>query len=483
VTALWTAAAAQAATGGTGPGGWAATGLSSDTRTLRPGELFVALTGQRDGHMFVAEALARGAAAALVARRPEGVGPDAPLLMVPDVPGGLQALARAARARTRARVIGVTGSVGKTGTKEMLRTVLSAQGPTHAARRSFNNHWGVPLTVAAIPPDAAFAVVEIGMNHAGEIAPLSRLTRPHVAVVTTVAAVHLENFRSVAGIARAKAEIFLGLEPGGTAVINRDIPWYPILRRAAQTAGARLVRFGSGGRPELLLREVRVSERATQLSARVFGREMFAKLGSPGRHLALNALAVLGAVAAAGGDLARAGLDLARWSAPEGRGARWVVGIGAEAEGGSFVLIDDSYNANPTSVGAALDVLAAAPTEEGVGRFARGRRIAMLGDMLELGASELALHAALARHPAMAGIDRVHSCGPRMKALHEALPGSLRGEWFADSAGLCARAARLVDAGDVVLVKGSLGARMGPVVQALLQLGPARVDTLPAEEV
>ncbi|RMH47865.1 MAG: UDP-N-acetylmuramoyl-tripeptide--D-alanyl-D-alanine ligase [Alphaproteobacteria bacterium] len=471
MTPLWTAEEAQAATGGTGPAGWAAWSVSADSRTIAPGALFVALSDRRDGHDFVADALARGAAAAMVARRPPDVAPDAPLLIVPDVMAGLRALAAAARARSRARVIGVTGSVGKTGTKEMLRLALGAQGVVHASARSFNNHWGVPLTLAALPREADFAVIEMGMNHAGEIAPLSRLARPHVALITTVAPVHLENFRDINGIARAKAEIMQGLEAGGAAVLNRDIATYPILRRAARAAGARVIRFGSAGRPELLLRAVHVEDGVTAVSARAFGRPVLFKLGAPGRHLAPNALGALGAVVAAGGDLARAALALAGWRAPEGRGARLVVALGPEGADEAVTLIDESYNANPASMGAALEVLAAARPRDGIGRVAHGRRIAILGDMLELGPRELELHAALAGHPALAAIDRVHCAGPRMQALHAALPQRLRGEWHPDSAALAARIGRLVDAGDVVMVKGSLGARMGVVVDALKRLG------------
>lgn len=482
MTPLWTAAEAAAATGGTLQGDWTAAGLSSDSRTVRRGDLFVALADRLDGHDFVAEALVRGAAAALVSRRPDGVAADAPLLVVPDTLEALRGLARAARARSGARVIGITGSVGKTGTKEMLRAGLAGQGRVHAALKSFNNHFGVPLTLAALPREAEFAVIEIGMNHAGEIAPLARLARLHVAVVTTVAAVHLENFGSVAGIAAAKAEIFQGLEPGGTAILNRDIASHGLLARAARARGARILTFGAGGRPAARLVEVQTGPRSTQIAARLHGRPILFKLGAPGRHLAPNALAVLLAAEAAGADPVKAALALAGWRPPAGRGARWRVELEAEEPDASFLLIDESYNANPTSVGAALDLLADALPANGIGRVARGRRIAVLGDMLELGPEELALHAALATHPAMAALDRVHCTGPRMQALHRALPPRIRGEWFPDSAALAARIPRLVDAGDVVMVKGSLGARMGPVVERLKALGPAREDQAGAED-
>jgi UDP-N-acetylmuramoyl-tripeptide--D-alanyl-D-alanine ligase len=297
LTPLWTRDAAVAATGGVGSRDWTATGVSIDSRSLAPGDLFVALKDARDGHDFVADALARGAAAALVSRVPEDVPADAPLLVVPDVPEGLRALARAARARFRGRVVAVTGSVGKTGSKEMLRTALAGQGAqVHAAEKSFNNHWGVPLTLARLPADADFAVVEIGMNAPGEIEPLALIARPHVALVTTVAAVHLEAFADLRGIAREKAAIWRGLEPGGTAVVPRDVDTYPVLAGVARRAGASLVRFGATGRPEFRLIEARSTETGVTVAARARGVPFLFKLGAPGRHLAMNALGVLAAV-------------------------------------------------------------------------------------------------------------------------------------------------------------------------------------------
>ncbi|HAR52981.1 MAG TPA: UDP-N-acetylmuramoyl-tripeptide--D-alanyl-D-alanine ligase, partial [Roseovarius nubinhibens] len=248
MSALWTAQEAAEATGGTTQGDWQVSGVSIDTRTLAEGDLFVALKAARDGHDFVAQALGKGAGAALVSHIPEGVAPDAPLLIVEDVLAALEALGRAARARSAARVVAVTGSVGKTSTKEMLRTVLARQGRTHAAEASYNNHWGVPLTLARMPRDTQFAVIEIGMNHPGEIAPLARLARPHVAMVTTVAAAHLEAFENIEGIAREKAAIFEGLEPGGIAVVNADLDTTPILEEAATRAGATIRRFGTKAR-------------------------------------------------------------------------------------------------------------------------------------------------------------------------------------------------------------------------------------------
>ncbi|TPE50518.1 UDP-N-acetylmuramoyl-tripeptide--D-alanyl-D-alanine ligase [Amaricoccus solimangrovi] len=474
MSVLWTREAAVAATGGTSDRDWQATGVSIDTRSLLPGDLFVALTAARDGHDFVAEALARGAAAALVSRVPEGVAPDAPLLIVPDVLEGLRALGAAARARFRGRVVAVTGSVGKTGTKEMLRTALGAQGRAHAADKSFNNHWGVPLTLARMPAEADYAVIEIGMNAPGEIAPLARLARPHVAMITTVAAVHLAAFDGLAGIAREKAAIFAGLEPGGTAVLNRDVAQYPILLAAARRAGARLARFGSTGRPEYRLLDAQVGREGTSVAARRGGETFFFKLAAPGAHLALNALGALACVEALGADLARAALALASWRAPEGRGARWTVLLGPGGLDGAIRLIDESYNANPAAMAAALEVFAAEKPEDGLGRVAQGRRIAFLGDMLELGPSERALHEGLAEVPAMRAVTKVHCAGGRMRALYEALPPGQRGEWFETAGQMAERVGRLLDAGDIAMVKGSLGSRVGQVVEAIKRLGDAR---------
>lgn len=476
MTVLWTAADAAAAAGGTlaGRDGWAAGGVSIDTRSLQPGDLFVALQAARDGHDFVAEALRRGAAAALVSRRPEGVAEDAPLLVVPEVLEGLRGLARAARARFTGKVVAVTGSVGKTGSKEMLRTALAANGTVHAAEKSFNNHWGVPLTLARMPADRDFAVIEVGMNAPGEIAPLAALARPHVAIVTTVEAVHLAAFRDIRGIAREKAAIFGGLVPGGTAILNRDTPTYPLLLAAARRAGARLVRFGATGRPDYRLDEVKVGPSGTSVSARAHGRPFLYRLGAPGRHLAMNALGVLAAVEALGGDLARATMALGQWQAPEGRGQRWAVHLGRDGLDGTLTLIDESYNANPAAMAAAFEVFAGEQPEDGTGRVARGRRVAFLGDMLELGPQELALHAGLATVPALRAITTVHCAGPRMKALHAALPAGQRGEWFEDAGAMAARVGRLLDAGDIAMVKGSFGSRVGQVVEAIKAMGDAR---------
>ncbi len=462
---LWTAAEAVAATGGRSTADWRATGVSIDTRTLRPGDLFVALRDARDGHDFVAQALAQGAAAALVARVPEGV--TGPLLVVPDVLAALTALGAAARVRSRAQVVAITGSVGKTSTKEMLRAILSGQGETHAAEASYNNHWGVPLTLARLPQDARFAVIEIGMNHPGEIAPLARLARPHVAIVTTVAPAHLAAFASVAEIAAEKAAILEGLEPGGTAILPADSPHLAILR---QNAGANTVLFGTDPAADWQLGHVEVGEAATVVQARHHGQPRLFKVSSPGRHFAMNALAALAAADALGLDPALAAFDLGRWAPPPGRGTRETILLD-RVEETSFDLIDDAFNANPASMAAALDLLAVCQPADGVGRVGRGRRIAILGDMLELGAAEAELHAAIARHPALPSIALIHCVGPRMRALWDLLPRQSRGQWVETAPELARQARTLVDAGDVVLVKGSKGIKVSLVVDALRKLG------------
>ncbi len=469
MSALWTAAEAAAATGGQTTGDWVASGVSIDTRTLAPGDLFVALTAARDGHDFVAQALEKGAAAALVSHRPADVAPDAPLLIVPDVLEGLEALGIAARARTAARVVGITGSVGKTSTKEMLREVLRHQGTTHAAEASYNNHWGVPLTLARMPADTAFAVIEIGMNAPGEIAPLARMARPHVAMVTSVAAVHLEAFDSVAGIAHEKASILDGLAPGGIAVLNADTQHAEILQAKAAEVGAAQLLFGEG-EADYRIGEIRVTDSATIVQADGAGLPLLFKIATPGRHFALNGLGVIAAATALGADPGRAANDIGHWAPPAGRGTRERLLLDP-VDGLAFELIDDAFNANPTSVAAALEVLAAARPSDDVGRIARGRRIAILGDMLELGPEEGAMHAALAENPHLDAIETVHCVGPRMRALWEALPGPKRGQWSETAAALLPRAASLIDAGDVVLVKGSKGIQVSRIVDALRKLG------------
>lgn len=467
---LWTSADIVSATGGRATRPFAVSGMSIDTRELAPGDLFVALTDARDGHDFVAAALAKGAGGALVSRIPDGVAADAPLIVVPEVLAGMEALARAARARTRAKVVGVTGSVGKTSTKEMLKTVLAGQGSVHAAEKSFNNHWGVPLTLARMPVDCDVAVVEIGMNHPGEIAPLAIMSGLDVAMVTTVAPAHLAAFASVDGIAREKAAIFTGLRAGGVAVINADIPTTPILIAAANDAGSRVLLFGVSPRAGYRLSHVTQTQTASILRADIGGLAALFKVSSPGLHFAMNALGVLAVVDALGLDVGLAACDLGHWQPPRGRGTRETIVLDT-VEDASFDLIDDAFNANPASMEAALAVLAAAEPQDGIGRLAQGRRIAILGDMLELGPDETALHAAVARLPAMAEVRLVHCVGPCSRFLWQALPERQRGEWVEQASDLMPRLRSLVDAGDVVLVKGSKGIKVSALVDGLRKLG------------
>ncbi len=467
---LWTSTDAATATHGRTTRDWSANGVSIDTRTLTPGDLFVALKDARDGHDFVAAALAKGAAAALVSRMPDGVAADAPLLIVPDVLKALEGLAAFARARTAAKVVGVTGSVGKTSTKEMLRAILSGQGRTHAAEASYNNHWGVPLTLARMPADTDFAVIEIGMNHPGEIAPLARMARLHVALITTIAPAHLEAFGGLDGIATEKAAIFDGLEPGGSAVVPLDTPTAPILLSHAAAAHARIATFGHDAGADYHLAHVTVGDAATIVRATRHGVSFLFKVMSPGKHFAANGLGALAVADALGLDPVIAATDLGRWTPPQGRGTRERILLDP-VEGLSFDLIDDAFNSNPASLAAALDVLIAAQPQDQVGLIAGGRRIAILGDMLELGPTESQLHLDVARHPGLAAITTVHCVGPRMAALHQALPRAQRGQWVAQASDLTRHTRSLVDAGDVVLVKGSKGIKVSLVVDALRKLG------------
>ena len=473
---LWTSAEAAAATGGRTTTDWSCTGVSIDTRTLAEGDLFVALTDVRDGHDFVAQALAKGAAAALVSRVPEDVPEGAPLLIVDDVLPALERLGQAGRARTQARVAAVTGSVGKTSTKEMLLAMLSDQGRTHASVASYNNHWGVPLTLARMPQDSAFAIIEIGMNHPGEIAPLARMAAPEVAMVTTVAAAHLEAFENIEGIAVEKASIFEGVTEGGTAVYNADIDQADILRDKAVACGLRPVAFGLRAE-DYRLKDVTVQDDTTIVQAEAGGMPLLFKIATAGRHFAMNGLGALAVVEALGGDLALAAQSLGRWTPYRGRGQRETIHLDPVETQLVLELIDDSYNANPTSMAAALEVLAAATPPSGDASTRKGRRVAFLGDMKELGGGAKALHADLARLDAMERIDTVHCVGPLMRALYDSLPAHRRGDWTETSEEMLGALASRIGAGDVVLAKGSLSMKLGLLVDAIRKMGH-RVDSV-----
>ena len=442
MTALWDSAALRAATGGTVPDGIAVTGLSLDSRSIAPGDLFVALRDARDGHDFVGSALHAGAACAMVDRDLPG-----PALRVADTLRGLTDLGAAGRARARAKVVAVTGSVGKTTTKEMLAAGLAACGTVHAAQASHNNHWGVPLTLARLPPDADYAVCEVGMNTRGEIAPLSRLARPDVALVTIIAPAHLGRLGSMEAIAEEKGDILAGLAPGGAAIMPASGEGAAILHRRAGEAGARLVTFG-----DAQLADWHGDAASQSFRAVLPGGTVPVRLPIPGRHMALNAVAAILAARELGADPARFAEGLATFAPLAGRGAR----VALPLPHGEAILLDESYNANTASTRAALAVLATQPA---------ARRIAVLGDMLELGDDAPAMHAGLA--PDAAAADLVFACGPEMRRMFDALPPAKRGAHAADSAALAPIVAEAVRPGDVILVKGSLGSRMAAIVRAL----------------
>ena len=469
MSALWSSAAMADAMHATKRGALPddVTGISIDSRTLAPGEAYFAIKGDvHDGHDFVGAALKNGAALAVVSKGfADKFASDARLLIVDDVLSGLVDLAHASRARLGGRVIAVTGSVGKTSTKEALRTALGGQGETHASVASFNNHWGVPLSLARCPASVKFAIFEIGMNHPGEITPLVKMVRPHIAIITTVEPVHLEFFSGIEAIADAKAEIFAGLEPDGAAVLNRDNPQFARLSRGAKKAKvARIVSFGTDKKSDARLLDVSLHPACSAVHANILGQDVTYKVGMPGRHMAMNSLAVLAAASLAHADLALSALALAQFKPAAGRGVREVLTLAD----GTATLIDESYNANPASMKAALTVLGQADVGS------RGRRIAVLGDMLELGPASPDLHRGLSEAVAASNIDSVFCCGPLMRNLWEALPSAKKGGYADGSAALADQVAAAIGAGDAVMVKGSLGSRMKLIVSALQKRFPGQ---------
>ena len=459
---LWTVEELVAASGGKVIGQVTKTlnGVSIDTRTIADGDVFVAIKGEsHDAHEFVVQALNAGAGLAVVSRVTDEMKNAGPLLVVDNDPlVGLEKIGRASRARTHAQIVGVTGSVGKTSTKEMLRVALSASGLTHVSLASFNNHWGVPLTLSRMPRDVAYGVFEIGMNHVGEITPLVSMVRPHVAIVTNVAPVHVGNFRSVEEIADAKAEIFSGVEPGGYAILNRDNPFFSQLVAAAKNHGIQnVVSFGTHSDADVRSERMALHPMCSCITADVMGEKLIYKLGIPGEHMVLNSLAVLAAAKLMGADLARAALALAVAEAPKGRGVQHHLKI----DGGEFLLIDESYNANPVSIAAALGLLNHAKLGKG------GRRIAVLGDMLELGVHGPELHAGLSKAVDANKVDALYAAGPLMANLWDLTPDDRKGAYAKTSAELKESLIGGIRAGDVVMIKGSLGSRMGPLVEAI----------------
>jgi UDP-N-acetylmuramoyl-tripeptide--D-alanyl-D-alanine ligase len=458
-SSLWHSKDAAKATGGISAIAWNALGVSIDSRTVERDDLFIAISGPNfDGHNYVHSALENGAAAAVIAQAVEGVGANTPLLKVSDTFAALEDLGRAGRDRSTAKVIAVTGSVGKTGVKEALGQLLSEQGETSYSRGSFNNQFGVPLSLARLPQSAGFAVFELGMNHAGELTPLSQMVRPIVAIVTTVEPAHIEFFSSVDDIARAKAEIFNGLEKDGTAILNRDNAHFELLSDAATAAGAgKVIGFGAHHEAQYKLLDFVLRSDGSTVEASFNGYRFSYQLAMPGRHWVMNSLAVLAAVEAVGADVFAAARAFGEIKPPKGRGERLSISLGD----GSVELIDDSYNASPVSIAAALEVLAQAELGPS------GRRIAALGDMRELGDKSAMLHQGLAAPVIAAGVDLVYAAGPEMKHLCDALPATIGVVHTDKSEALIQPLLDEVQPGDVVLVKGSAGSLMGQVVEAL----------------
>jgi UDP-N-acetylmuramoyl-tripeptide--D-alanyl-D-alanine ligase len=470
---LWTSEDLVAAMGGRplGPMPEGISGISIDSRSLEPGDAFFAIKGEAmDGHDFATAAIKAGAGVLVVA---EGKLPSlgrltAPMIVVQDVLAALEKLGLAARARSNAKIIAVTGSAGKTTTKEALRHVLSVVGKVHASAQSFNNHWGVPLTLARLPVDCDYAVFEIGMNHPDEVRPLARMVRPHLAIVTLIAAAHLGFFRNLDEIAKAKAEIFEGLEPDGAVLLNRDDPRWKLLDKMARAAGVEHVYgFGENARATFKLLTCALHADHSVIAAKIGGQEITARVGAPGRHMVQNVLAVLGAAHLVGADIARVAPALADLSAERGRGKRHVL----RHPKGPITLIDESYNANPASMSAAMALLNATPVS------GEGRRIAVLGDMLELGDHSAKLHAALADLIVGTETRTVFLAGPQMRALADILPDEIETEYRAGAEDLKLVLLSALKPGDVVMIKSSKGIGFSKLVDALLSKFPAAAAT------
>lgn len=457
---IWSAKDAIHATGGTCSGAWNATGVSIDTRTIQKGDLFVALQGDAgNGHEYVTKAIENGAVAAVVTKEVENV-PLEKLLIVGDTLKAMEDLGRAARARSAAKIIGVTGSVGKTGTKEMLASALGAQGQTHASIKSYNNHWGVPLSLSSMHAGTDFGVFEMGMNHPNEITPLTQMVAPDVAIITTIAPVHIEHFSDgIDGIINAKAEIFDGVVEGGAVVLNRDIDSFDFLKSKAEALSLNVYSFGEHENADAKITNCLEAANGSRVNAEILGEEVQFSLQIAGRHIACNAMAVLLAVKLVGADIQKAAKALANQEPIIGRGKREIIESGISDN--PITLIDESYNASPEAMKAAFKVLALVDPGRG------GRRIAILGDMLELGKDSGKMHAELALPLKAANVDLVYTCGKNMKKLYENLPANQRGEHKDTSDDLAQIVPDVLTPGDVVMVKGSLGSKMGLVVEAL----------------
>ena len=480
MSALWTSTDAAAATGGNAQQDWQAYGLAIDSREVKEGDLFIALQGITDGHKWVKSALDNGAAAVLVSDHT--VLPDnAPAVIVKDTFKALQDLGIFARKRAKDLIaIGITGSVGKTGTKEMLRTVLSIAGTghVHAAVQSFNNHWGVPLTLARMPANTRYGIFEIGMNAPNEITPLSKMCALDIAMITTVEPVHLAGFSHVDEIAKAKAEIFDGLSKNGTAILNMDNRYFDYMKEAARALNIENIKsFGTVADADSFAKNITVSAATTVVDAVINKQELLFKIMASGRHLAMNAMGVMSVASAAGVDLAKVGLAMAHWQLPEGRGLRWRI-VSDDApdlqnkSSDEFILIDESYNANPTSMHASFEAFALTePETNHMGK--KGRRIIMLTDMLELGEKAPEMHKDLAHLPIIKEFDLVYVAGPLMKCFYDALPAKQQGGWYEDADALVANVGQMVGTGDAIMVKGSKGSQAFKIAAMLKRLGSA----------
>ena len=456
---IWSSSEAELATGGKSTANWVAQGVSIDSRTTERGDLFVALADKRDGHDFVEQAFEAGASAALVARIPDNYAGKKPLLIVNSVQAALEDMACHRRNETKAKIIAITGSVGKTTTKELLKFVLAKQGRTHAAEQSFNNHWGVPLSLARMPQETQYGIFEIGMNAPGEILPLSKMVNPHVGVVTSVGAAHLAAFKDIKAIAKEKAQLFKGLTNHGIAIINGDLATTSILAETASNHGAKIIFFGYSSEAHFQLREVKYIPGGTQFSFWMNGSEVISKISARGEHIAMNVMSVLATVKEVGANEVTASLDLPFWSPQDGRGSLQKINLDSSDVGLSFDLLDDSYNANPVSLMAGLKVLASLEGYK--------RKVAILSDMLELGPESPAIHATMAGNPLCKLVTIFHCIGPLMKNFHANLPQEKRGIWVESAEEISSRLKEIVAVGDVVFVKGSKGSRASEVVRKI----------------
>lgn len=455
MTSLWDSKTVDEVLGDVSSESWTCSGVSIDTRTIEKGDLFVALKGHNgDGHSFLQEAINKGASALLISEKIEST---IPILQVNDTLKALETLGIAARDRSRAHRIAVTGSVGKTSTKDALKTIFKDQGPTHGSVASYNNQWGVPLTLARMPQETQYAIFEVGMNHPGEIRPLSHMIQPHIAIITSVVEAHAEFFESTEEIARAKSEIFEGVLKEGSVILNQDNPYFGLLSLCAQQYDLNIYGFGKSERADFRLLSWECTADKSEIVAEICGKEFLYRLPLPGLHWVYNSLAILGAAHLAGANMDKVLISLGHIEAPEGRGKRYE---------GPFTVIDESYNANPTSMRAALAVLGQN----------EGRKIAVIGDMREMGAKARAYHEDLLEPLLENKIDLVFCCGPFMAHLYERLPKAMQGGYAPTSLELIPFVLKNVNPGDIISVKASLGTRVKPIVDALLEYQQKMVE-------